>query len=125
VKRRACSRDRSAPGQRARAALLYASRGAEVASPMYGVRKYLISSRVHYDYYDVDRDARAQDFVLAMNDGRRGIPMVVIDERIITNPTLAELRRVLEEHRIEDEPTSGIGSPTESYGRVEHTRSSD
>jgi hypothetical protein len=35
-----------------------------------------------------------------MNDGRRRLPMVVIQERIITNPTVAELQRVIDEHRI-------------------------
>jgi glutaredoxin len=112
-------------GEEREMAMIVEVYGTDWCGSTYGVRKYLINSRVRYDYYDVDRDARAQDFVLAMNDGRRRIPMVVIDERIITNPTLAELRHVLEEHRIDDEPTSGGGSPTESYGRVEHTRSSD
>ena len=69
----------------------------------FGVREYLTNSRLTYDYYDVDRDPRAQDFVLAMNDGRRRLPMVVVQERVITNPTVAELQRVLDEHSIRSE----------------------
>jgi len=66
----------------------------------FGVREYLTNSHLAYDYYDIDRDSHAQEFVLAMNDGRRRLPMVVVQERIITNPTVAELRRVLDEHSI-------------------------
>ena len=66
----------------------------------FGVRKYLTNSRLAYDYYDIDRDPRAQEFVLAMNEGRRRLPMVVVQERIITNPTVAELQRVIDEHSI-------------------------
>ena len=69
----------------------------------FGVREYLTNSRLTYDYYDVDRDPLANEFVLAMNDGRRRFPMVVVQERIITNPTVAELRRVLDEHSIHPE----------------------
>ena len=66
----------------------------------FGVREYLTISRLAYDYYNVDRDPRAQEFVLAMNDGRLRLPMVVVQERIITNPTVAELQRVLDGHSI-------------------------
>src|SRR5439155_4267263 len=69
----------------------------------FGVREYLTNSRLAYDYYDIDRDPRAQEFVLAMNEGRRRLPMVVVQERIITNPTVAELQRVLDEHSIRSE----------------------
>src|SRR5947208_237582 len=44
----------------------------------FGVREYLTTSRLEYDYYNVDRDPRAQEFVLAMNDGRLRLPMVVV-----------------------------------------------
>jgi glutaredoxin len=66
----------------------------------FGVREYLTKSHLTYDYYNIERDPQAQEFVLAMNDGRRRLPMVVIQERIITNPTVAELQRVIDEHRI-------------------------
>jgi glutaredoxin len=66
----------------------------------FGVREYLTNSHMAYDYYDVEQDARAHEFVLAMNDGRRRLPMVVVEERIIINPTVAELQRLLDKHRV-------------------------
>ena len=66
----------------------------------FGVREYLTTSRLAYDYYNIDQDPRAQEFVLAMNDGRLRLPMVVVQERIITNPTVAELQRVLDGYSI-------------------------
>jgi thioredoxin reductase (NADPH) len=69
----------------------------------FGVREYLTNSRLAYDYFNVDRDARAHDFVLAMNDGKRRLPMVVVQERVMTNPTVSELQRVLDEHSIRSE----------------------
>ena len=73
----------------------------------FGVREYLTNSRLAYDYFDVERDARAHDFVVAMNDGKRRLPMVVVQERVITNPTVSELQRVLDEHSIRPESTPG------------------
>ena len=62
------------------------------------VREYLTRSRVEYDYYNIDDDANAHDFVVSMNDGRRRFPMVVIEERVLTNPTLAELQKLLDDN---------------------------
>jgi thioredoxin reductase (NADPH) len=81
----------------------------------FGVREYLTNSHLTYEYYDVDRDARALEFVLAMNDGRRRLPMVVVQERIITTPTVTELQRVLDEHHIRSEfqtPRRPLEPPT-------------
>lgn len=66
----------------------------------FGVREYLTRCRVEYDYYNIEQDASAHEFVLAMNDGRRRLPMVIVEERILTNPTLAELRKLLDEHHV-------------------------
>jgi thioredoxin reductase (NADPH) len=67
----------------------------------FAIRQYLMQSRVEYDYFDIDSDQQADGFVRTMNDGRRRFPMVVIDERIVTNPTLTELRRILQDNRVE------------------------
>jgi len=64
----------------------------------YKVRRYLTEGRFEYDYVNIDHDQSAEEFVLATNDGRRSFPIVVIEDRVVTNPTVADLRRVLEEH---------------------------
>ena len=65
----------------------------------FGVREYLTSSRIPHDYYNIEQDLGANDFVLAMSDGRRRFPLVVVEERILTSPTVNELRQVLEKYR--------------------------
>jgi mycoredoxin len=64
-----------------------------------GVRRYLTNARIPYDYYNIEQNRDADDFVLAMNDGRRRFPLVVVQERVLTSPTIAELRQVLSEQR--------------------------
>jgi len=71
----------------------------------FGVREYLTNSRIPYEYYDIEQDQHADQFVVAMNDGRRRFPMIVVEERVLTRPTLNELQRVLDEHRVRP-PTS-------------------
>lgn len=65
-----------------------------------------MQSRVEHDYFDIERDPRADEFVRMMHEGQRRYPMVVTAERIITNPTLADLRTILESNRAESEPSS-------------------
>jgi glutaredoxin len=63
-----------------------------------GVRRYLTAGHFEYDYYNIEDDENAEEFVLTTNHGRRRFPIVVVEDSIVTGPTLAELRRVLAEH---------------------------
>ena len=65
----------------------------------FSVREYLMNSRIAYDYYNIEQDEQARDFVMAMNDGRKRFPMIVVDERVLTSPTLNELQQTLEKSR--------------------------
>ena len=65
------------------------------------LREYLMTSRLEYDYFDIDRDDDAQRFVLSMNDGRRRSPLVVVSHEVVTRPTVAILRRVIREHGLQ------------------------
>jgi glutaredoxin len=67
----------------------------------FGVREFLMKSRVGYDYFDIDGDAQADEFVRIMSDGRRRYPMVVVGQRVIINPTLAELQTVLDQNGVD------------------------
>ena len=75
--------------------------GADWCSLTRGLREYLMNSRFDYDYFDVDRDDNAQQFVLAMNEGRRRFPLVVVQEQVVTQPTIAVLRSVIDEHDLQ------------------------
>ena len=65
-----------------------------------GVRRYLIAGHFEYDYFNIEEDQTAEEFVLASNEGRRRFPIVIVEDRVLINPTVAELRRVLDEHGI-------------------------
>ena len=69
----------------------------------YGIREYLTNSRVDYDYFDIERDPRAAEYVRAINDGRQRYPVVVFESHAVTNPTLAELGRLLRDATISEE----------------------
>ena len=64
----------------------------------YGVRRYLTAGHFEYDYFNVDDDKTAEDFMLATTNGQRRFPIVVIEDRVLTTPSVAELRRVLDQH---------------------------
>jgi glutaredoxin len=62
----------------------------------YSVRKYLRNSRMAYEFHDIDRDPNAEEFVLATHEGRRHCPVVVVQDEVLSSPTITELRRVLD-----------------------------
>ena len=66
----------------------------------YRLRKYLTDARVPYDYFDIEENDDAQQFVVEMNNGRRRFPLVVIEHRVMLQPTIELLQRVLSEHGI-------------------------
>jgi mycoredoxin len=70
----------------------------------YRVREYLMNARLTYQYFDIDRDSDAQDVMLSLTDGRRSFPLVVVERRVVIDPTTAELQRVLDEHDIRPGP---------------------
>jgi mycoredoxin len=66
----------------------------------FALREYLMRSCVDHDFFDIDRDSLADEFVRTMNDGKRKYPMIVMAERIVMNPTVPELQRMLDEQGI-------------------------
>jgi glutaredoxin len=83
--------------------------GADWCGLTRGLREYLTNSRIDYDYFDVDRDDEAHQFVLAMNEGRRRFPLVVVQQRIVREPTIAILRRVISEEALEPTVRTAAG----------------
>ena len=77
----------------------------------FGVREYLMNSRVDYDYFDIDRDPGADEFVRTINDGQRRYPVIVLAEQVVTNPTPAELGKMLRDHRVEPQPGPRANTP--------------
>ena len=77
--------------------------GAEWCGLTRGVREYLTNARFDYDFFDVDREDEAKRFVLAVNDGHLRLPVVVVQQEVVTRPTIAILRRLLDEYGLEPE----------------------
>lgn len=76
--------------------------GADWCGLTYSLREYLTNARFAYDFHDVDRDADACELLLAITDGRRRFPVVVVQERVLHNPSRDELVRVLDETGSDD-----------------------
>jgi disulfide oxidoreductase YuzD len=64
------------------------------------VREYLMKARVAYEFLDIERDPKAREFLWAMTDGRLRFPIVVIEHQLVTEPTIAELQRVMDARAI-------------------------
>ncbi|MCP3999004.1 MAG: FAD-dependent oxidoreductase, partial [bacterium] len=59
-------------------------------------KKFLGEQRVHYDWIDITDNDEAIAFVESVNDGKRRIPTMVLDEeRVLSNPSNAELAAAL------------------------------
>ncbi len=56
-----------------------------------GFRAYLDRQGVRYAFHDIEQEPGAEETVRAMNEGRLKFPMVVVGDREMKNPTLADL----------------------------------
>ena len=65
------------------------------------VREYLMKARLGYDFFDVDRDPQAHEFVLAMTGEHRRFPLVVVGDDVVAHATIPELERALNANAIE------------------------
>lgn len=83
-----------------------------------GLREYLTNARFDYEYVDVDRDDEAKQFVLAMNDGYLRFPIVVVQHRVVTLPTVAILKRLLEEYGLQPETQTARQSKRSATARA-------
>ena len=90
--------------------------GTDWCSVTFRVREYLTNSRIPYDYYDIERDAHADAFVVAMNDGRRRFLLIVVQERVLTSPTVNELQQVLAEYRVRPATSRQAGNGRTARG---------
>ena len=78
--------------------------GTDWCHSTFGVREYLMNARLDYDFFDIDRDPSADEFVRALGKGARRYPVIVFPGEIVTNPTVAELGQLLRAHRVESAP---------------------
>ena len=58
-------------------------------------KAYLSENKIEYNFIDVDIDQKATDLVQTINNGKRIIPTIIIDEKPYTNPKNDVLAAVL------------------------------
>jgi len=56
---------------------------------------FLESKRIKYDYIDITGDKEAIAFVELINNGRRVVPTLVIDDECYTNPSISDLIKII------------------------------
>ena len=69
----------------------------------YRVREYLMHARLTYEFFNIDHDEKAHEFVVAATEGQRRFPLVVVEDDVMTVPTIPQLQRVLDAHEIRSE----------------------
>lgn len=86
--------------------------GADWCGVTFRVREYLMNARLSYDFLNIEQDAEARQFVLAMTGSGLRFPVVVVEDHIVVDPTIAELQRVLESRAILAERPRSPRRPT-------------
>jgi len=71
--------------------------GAEWCTKTSGLRNYLQSQWLEFNYYDVELDETAANKVRSFYNGKLKFPTVKINDTILKNPSIAELRTVLKD----------------------------
>ena len=58
-------------------------------------KNFLESKEVKFDYVDITDNEEAITFVESVNNGKRIIPTLIIDEKIYTNPGISYLLKII------------------------------
>ena len=66
--------------------------GAEWCAKTSGLRNYLQSRWVDFDYFDVEQDEQAAAEVKALYDGKLKFPTLVIGDKHFKNPSIGDIR---------------------------------
>ena len=71
--------------------------GAEWCTKTSGIRNYLQSRWLDFNYFDVEEDEGAADRVRSFYNGKLKFPTVKINDTILKNPSIAVLREALKD----------------------------
>ena len=59
-------------------------------------KRYLDKHKIAYDWFDIDKDAKAREYVIQVNKGNRSVPTIVFpDGSVLVEPSDAELEKKL------------------------------
>ncbi len=70
--------------------------GADWCPDCVHAKNFLDSKEKKYEYIIITDNQEAIDFVEKINNGKRVIPTIIIDEKIYTNPGIHVLMKIIE-----------------------------
>jgi glutaredoxin len=59
--------------------------------------QWLDSNQVQYEFKDLDEAPELNDYVAGLNNGKRVMPTIQIDNEILINPSETELKRAIQQ----------------------------
>ena len=71
--------------------------GADWCSDCINIKKFLVSKGIKFEYIIITNNHEAISFVENVNNGKKVIPTISIDNKIMTNPGIQELISMIEE----------------------------
>jgi len=72
--------------------------GADWCGPTAAAKRHIADLGVQYEYINIEQDANAARWVADQNDGKERKPTIDVDGTILSEPTIGEIDRALEEH---------------------------
>jgi glutaredoxin len=59
--------------------------------------QWLDSEQVQYEFKDLDEAPELNDYIAGLNNGKRMMPTIQIDNEILINPSETELKRAIQQ----------------------------
>lgn len=69
--------------------------GADWCSDCIQTKKFLAAQGLPFEYIDITENSEAISFIEKINNGKRIIPTIEIDEKIYTNPGISQLLKII------------------------------
>ena len=69
--------------------------GADWCSDCIVLKKVLLEYKIEYKYIDISKDEEAIKYIEKINNGKRTIPTLIINDKSYTNPKINNLLAIL------------------------------
>ncbi len=69
--------------------------GADWCSDCLVLKKVLLEYKIEYKYIDISKDEEAIKYIEKINNGKRTIPTLIINDKSYTNPNINNLLAIL------------------------------
>jgi thioredoxin reductase (NADPH) len=74
--------------------------GANWCSDCRRTKNYLNDYNIPFEYIFVDDNDEASEYVIQLNNGKRIIPTLIINDVVYSNPSIKVLSKILEENSV-------------------------